>query len=71
MDISQNCGAFSEYLNFMKKFRPTVILLYDGGKEDWKIDGLDLTLFNAKFIDDLCLCEKKKQALTPINTRFI
>ena len=71
MDISQNFGAFSEYLNFMTKFRPTVILLYDGGKEDWKIDGLVLTLFNAKFIDDLCLCEKKKQALTPINTRFI
>ena len=60
MDISQNFGAFSEYLNFMTKFRPTVILLYDGGKEDWKIDGLVLTLFNAKFIDDLCLCEKKK-----------
>ena len=71
VDISQYFGAFSEYLNFMTKFRPKVALSYDGGKEDWKMNCLVLTLFNAKFIDDLCLCEKKKQALTPINTRFI
>ena len=71
VDISQYFGAFSEYLNFMTKFRPSVVLLYDGRKEVRKIVGLVLTLFNAKFIDDLCLCEKKKQALTPINTRFI
>ena len=65
VDISQDFGAFSEYLNFMTKFRPTIVLLYDDGKEDWKIDGLSLTLFNAKFIDDLCLCEKKNKPSHP------
>ena len=57
VDISQNFVAFSEY---MTKFRPKVALSSDGGKEDWKMNCLVLTLFNAKFIDDLCLCEKKK-----------